>query len=235
MIELPKRLLKEKLRHEICCNIALLALALNSTGTLKKSGACECLWYLGHVNYIILIYLGHSQLVVRLLVSELVGWLWWMKWIRKRDQHPPWCGRCLNSQFNWRRCTFQFPGRYFKFFCLHRLPPQKKCQFSTKSLLVCPAKMSPNLLPSYNPPTPQKQRHKLTQPQTTSGEGDSKMIIQKFQLEESSTDYSLAKADQEDVVRSVKSQSVASQVWTSSIHQAKMVGLNIKSVVKIQG
>ena len=95
--------------------------------------------------------------------------------------------------------------------------------------------MSPNLLPSYNPPTSQKQRHKLTQPQTTSGEGDSKMIIQKFQLEESSTDYSLAKADQEDVVRSVKSQSVASQVGTSSIHQAKMVGLNSKSVVKIRG
>ena len=40
------------------------------------------------------------------------------------------------------------------------------------------------------------------------------MMIQKFQLEESSTDYSLPKADQEDVVRSVKSQSVASQVGT---------------------
>lgn len=65
------------------------------------------------------------------------------------------------------------------------------------------------------------------------------MIIQKFQhlQEESCTDYSLPKADQEDVVRSVKSQSVASQVGTkdfgtSSIRQAKMVGLNIKNVVK---
>ena len=36
---------------------------------------------------------GHSDLVVRLLVSELVPWLC-MKSFRKRDQHPPWCRTC---------------------------------------------------------------------------------------------------------------------------------------------
>ena len=53
MTTLPKRLLKEKLPHEICCNIALLALALNSTGTLKKSGlvsACDILDMLHHFD-----------------------------------------------------------------------------------------------------------------------------------------------------------------------------------------
>ena len=68
MIELPKSLLKEKLPHEMCCNIALHwhETAQNS----QKSGLVNACGNLG-----ILLYLGHSDLVVLLLVSELVRWL----------------------------------------------------------------------------------------------------------------------------------------------------------------
>ena len=176
--------------------------------------------------YIILTYLGHSQLVVRCLVSELVGWLWWTKWIRKRDQHPPWWGRCLNSQFNWRRFTFQFPGWYFKFFWYHRLPPPKKCQFSTKvcwcALPKChriSCRVTTHQLPRSN----DISSHSPKPLQVKGIQKWSNMIIQKFQhlQEESSTDYSLPKADQEDVVRSVKFQSVASQVGTKDFWNIK--------------
>lgn len=98
----PKKLAERKIAacRGMCCNIALLALVWNSAGTLKRSvNACDRLH--------ILSCLGHSELVVRLLVSELVGWLWWNQNTRSTSTLMQ---EMLNSQFNWRRCSFQFPG-----------------------------------------------------------------------------------------------------------------------------
>jgi len=155
-----------------------------------------------------------------------------MKWIRKRDQHPPWCGRCqihssigggVLSDFRGNTSSFSDTIGY----------SQEKCQFSTKSIgLPCQNVTISCLVTTYKSPGATTQAH--TTPNQFRWRGF-KNDHPKIPTGRISTDYSLAKADQEDVVRSVKFQGVASQVGTSSIHQAKMVGLNIKSVVKIQG
>ena len=107
----------------------LLCLHWHLTAQEPSKNRGSCLWYLGHVTVHHFDIFGSfwvGRSAAGFLTSALVST---DEMNQKTRSTSTLMREMLDSQFNRRRCTFRFPGQYFKFFWYHRLLPRKMSVF----------------------------------------------------------------------------------------------------------